>query len=719
MSETRQLELPQRLQQFISALDGIVEKSEPEIVEQGSALLRELLRHDDWLPPQAAAPHPQFYRQYLLYRDPAARFSVLSFVWGPGQSTPIHDHTVWGLIGLLRGAEISQGFHRRADGTLAPDGEPQRLESGTVAAVSPSLGDIHQVHNAYSDRVSIGIHVYGADIGAVDRSVYTLDGQVKPFRSGYAPQFPHRSYQQVRAELLAGREIALLDVREEDPHAQAHPLFAANFPYGRIELDAYAKLPRRDVPIVVLDDGEGLALPSALRLHQLGYTDVALLEGGVAGWRDAGGELFRDVNVPSKSFGELVEHERHTPSLPAPEVQALIDNGADIVILDARRYDEYHTMSIPGSISVPGAELALRARELAPDPSTRIIVNCAGRTRSIIGTQSLINAGVPNPVAALRNGTIGWTLARQQLEHGQSRSYPPASEANRQAAARDARALADRAGVARVERGQLKGLHADRTRSYYFFDVRSPGEYGDGRLPHFRSAPGGQLVQETEQFAPVRGARIVLADSDGVRANLTAHWLRQMNHDVCVVDGLRAQDFSVSGAWQDELPPPPQAEEVDVATLSQWLAAADGAQRTAVLDLSSGLNYQKRHIPGAWFALRSQLAAALAQLPSPAGRERYVLTCGSGLLARYAAADLRALTALPVLVLAGGTTAWASAGQPLESGATRLASPLIDRYRRPYEGTDNRAEAMQAYLDWEFGLVAQLARDATHGFHVI
>ncbi|SDG43934.1 MULTISPECIES: rhodanese-related sulfurtransferase [unclassified Duganella] len=531
----------------------------------------------------------------------------------------------------------------------------------------------------------------------------------------YAPQIPYRSYQQVRAELLAGREIALLDVREEDPHAQEHPLFAANFPYGRIEIDAYTRLPRRDAQIVVLDDGEGLALPSALRLHQLGYTNVALLDGGVTGWRDAGGELFRDVNVPSKSFGELVEHERHTPSLSAPEVQALIDGGENIVILDARRFDEYHTMSIPGSISVPGAELALRARELAPDPSTRIIVNCAGRTRSIIGTQSLINAGVPNPISALRNGTIGWTLAGQQLQHGQTRSYPAASETNRQTAEQDARALADRAGVKRLARAQLDELHVDRLRTNYFFDVRSPAEYGDGHLPHFRSAPGGQLVQETEQFAPVRGARIVLADSDGVRANLTAHWLKQMNNDVYVVDGLQAEDFSVAGALRDELPPPPPVDEVNPETLAAWLAAAP--QQVGLLDFSSGVSYQKRHIPGTWFALRSQLASALKQLPD--GVERYVLTCGSSLVAQYAAADLRLLTALPILVLSGGTDAWTAAGQPLEAGATRLASPLIDRYRRPYEGTDNRTEAMQAYLDWEYGLVAQLEKDGTHGFKVI
>ena len=536
--------------------------------------------------------------------------------------------------------------------------------------------------------------------------------------TGFAA-FPLRSYEQVRDELVAGREIALLDVREEDPHAQAHPLFAAHFAFGRIEVDVYAKLPRRDVAIVVLDGGEGLAAPAAARLRQLGYTDVALLHGGVDGWRAAGGELFRDVNVPSKAFGELVESVRHTPSLSAGAVQALLDARADVVILDARRYDEYHTMSIPGGTSVPGAELALRVRDIAPDPTTQVIVNCAGRTRSIIGAQSLINAGVPNPVAALRNGTIGWTLAGQGLEHGQVRRHPPVTEANRALAAADARALADRAGVGRIGRGDLADLCADDSRTTYYFDVRTPEEYAQGSLPGFRSAPGGQLVQETEQFAPVRGARFVLADADGVRANMTGSWLRQMNHEVFVVDGLAPGDFSTTGGWEAEVAPPPEVAEVDVATLAGWLD--DAPERTAVLDFTAGANYVRRHIPGAWFALRSQLRQVLAGLP--AETRRIVLTCGSGQLARYAAADVKALTPLParssIFVLAGGTTAWIAAGGALEHGPSRLASPLIDRYRRPYEGTDNQAAAMQAYLDWEYGLVAQLARDGTHGFCVL
>ncbi|MBC3917960.1 cysteine dioxygenase [Undibacterium sp. CY18W] len=186
MSDIKKSDLPPRLLGFVEGLENLIGQDEPHIVEQGSILLSDLVAHDDWLPQSASLPDPQYYRQYLLYRDPAARFSVVSFVWGPGQSTPIHDHTVWGLIGLLRGAEISQDYRRNTSGVLEKAGTPQRLETGVVTAVSPSLGDIHQVFNAYNDRVSIGIHVYGADIGAVDRSVFTTDGKIKPFRSGYA-----------------------------------------------------------------------------------------------------------------------------------------------------------------------------------------------------------------------------------------------------------------------------------------------------------------------------------------------------------------------------------------------------------------------------------------------------------------------------------------------------------------------------------------------------
>ncbi|MBO0496912.1 rhodanese-related sulfurtransferase [Pseudomonas sp. Marseille-Q1929] len=521
-----------------------------------------------------------------------------------------------------------------------------------------------------------------------------------------------QSFAQIRQALLDRHEVALIDVREEAPFAESHPLFAANIPLSKLELEVYSRIPRRDTQVTVYDNGEGLAARAAERLVALGYTQVSLLDGGLDGWRQAGGELFIDVNVPSKAFGELVESERHTPSLAAEEVQALLDSQADVVVLDARRFDEYQTMSIPTGISVPGAELVLRARELAPDPATRIIVNCAGRTRSIIGTQSLINAGVANPVSALRNGTIGWTLAGQKLAHGQSRRFAPTSEEHRQVAAVEARRVADKARVGRASLADLARWQQEAQCTTYLFDVRTPEEFEAGHLPGARSTPGGQLVQETDHVASVRGARLVLADDDGVRANMSASWLAQLGWEVHVLDGLQAAHFSEQGAWVAPVPAPPQAESISPHTLAEWLAHGD----TVVLDFTASANYVKRHIPGAWWALRAQLPAALAKAPAA---ERYVLTCGSSQLARLAVAEVEAITGKQVFLLQDGTAGWINAQLPLEDGESHLASPRIDRYRRPYEGTDNPKEAMQAYLDWEFGLVAQLARDGTHGFYVI
>jgi rhodanese-related sulfurtransferase len=401
---------------------------------------------------------------------------------------------------------------------------------------------------------------------------------------------------QVRRALLLREEIALLDLRHEAAYATGHPLFAANMAADRIELEAETRLPRKDVPIVVYDAGEGLVSLAADRLVALGYTDVRLLDGGLQAWQMAGYELFRDVNSYAKAFGELVESRRHTPSLPADEVAALIAAEANIAILDVRRFDEYATTNIPGSVSVPGAELVLRAGSIAPDPETTIIVNCAGRTRSIIGTQSLINAGVANKVLALRNGTIGWTLAKQQLEHGADRRSGIGLFEGAKTNARD---VAYRAGVRHVGMEDAMVLQAQTRRTLYRFDVRASEDYAAGHIPGFRHYPGGQLVQEIDMAAPVRGARILLTDKLGVRADMTASWLAQMGWETYVLDG--GYDRSL------EFTPP-------------------------------------------------------ADLPKP---------------------------------------------------------DPSHRYRRPYEGTDIAAGAMQAYLDWESGLVEQLRRDATHGFFVI
>jgi rhodanese-related sulfurtransferase len=524
---------------------------------------------------------------------------------------------------------------------------------------------------------------------------------------------PSQDYAFVRNKLLNQEEIALLDVREEDPHAQEHPLFAANFPLARIELDAFSKLPRKDVPIVTLDDGEGYAQLAAERFAKLGYLDVSIFKGGVTAWKAAGGEVFKDVNVPSKSFGEFVESKRHTPSLSAQEVKQLIDNNEDIVVVDVRRFDEYQTMSIPTGISVPGAELVLRLPEIAPNPKTKVIVNCAGRTRSIIGTQSLINAGIPNEVNALRNGTIGWTLAGQVLDQGQSRKFKEVSQDTARQADQRARSVAEKAGVKRVSLADIEKWKSQTDRTSYFFDPRTPEEYEAGHLPGFRSTPGGQLVQETEMLAPVRGARIVLSDPGGVRANMPASWLTQMAWDVYVIDDIKTSDLTEKGAWKSPLPRFPEIQTIDPITASTWLKNDAG---TILIDLSTHANYVKAHIPGSWFALRSQFSTAIQNLPKA---DRYVLTSTTGELAIFAAPEIQALLDAQVLVLSGGNQAWVAAGFEMEKGATHLASPPIDRYKRPYEGTKVDQAAMQAYLDWEFGLVEQLGKDGTHHFWVL
>lgn len=524
--------------------------------------------------------------------------------------------------------------------------------------------------------------------------------------------------QAVREVLRAGHEIALLDVREEAPFAAGHPLFAVNLPLGRIEERVAALIPRKNVPVVVYDAGEDLAPRAAELLTELGYSAVSLLQGGLEGWRQSGGEVFIDVNVPSKAFGELVEHVRHTPSLPAEDVHERLRRNEDLVILDARRFSEYTTMSIPQGRSVPGAELALRVRDLAPSPTTTVIVNCAGRTRSLIGAQSLVNAGIPNPVYALRNGTIGWTLAGFELDHGATRTAGAPTAANHEQARRSALALAQATGVQSITPQALGDLVADTTRTLYRLDVRSPAEYEAGHLTGFRSAPGGQLIQATDEWVGVRHATLVLTDTDGVRARMTAHWLRQLGwHHVHVLDDwgdLPRTNGAEPAALPRALAPAPELAP-------QALAAALATPHPPLLiDLASSPDFAKAHIPGAFFLTPSVLSLPPSAWPAPL-REAHdiVLTSPDGLAARIAAATLKT-QARHARVLAGGTQGWQAEGLPVEKhlAEERLLSPPLDVYKRPYEGTDNAAAAMQAYLDWEYGLVAQLERDGTHGFAV-
>ncbi|GLH81180.1 thiosulfate sulfurtransferase [Bradyrhizobium sp. SSBR45G] len=516
---------------------------------------------------------------------------------------------------------------------------------------------------------------------------------------------------ELRRRWRAGEEVALLDVREEGPYSLSHPFFAVSLPLSQIELRVLDLIPGLTTPVVVYDDGEGYAARAVPRIRALGYSDVSVLDGGLSGYARVG-EVFRDVNVPSKAFGELVEAIRHTPSLSADEVKALIERESNLVVLDARRFEEYRTMSIPRGVSVPGGELAFRAREIAPSPDTTIIVNCAGRTRSIIGTQSLINAGLPNRIYALRNGTIGWTLAGHQVERGRTARILERPQASYATALADAKAWAERVGVSVLDAATFALYQAEAdTRTLYRLDVRTPEEYAAGHPAGFASAPGGQLVQATDEWVGVRGARLVLFDDDGVRARMTASWLKQMGWDVSIVGpDVAAPSETAPRAARRASVPDVGAAAIGVAELA---AQVDS---WTIIDLSRSPSYKTGHIPGAHFVLASRFSSDLARLP---GRGPIVLTSHDGAEAAFALADAGAATTRELRVLTGGTQAWTAAGHALETERHVWISTPDDVYKRPYEGTDNAAEAMQAYIDWELQLVAQLANDSVSNFHVV
>jgi rhodanese-related sulfurtransferase len=511
----------------------------------------------------------------------------------------------------------------------------------------------------------------------------------------------------LRAMLVDGEELALLDVREERIFSESHLLFARSVPLSRLELRMARLVPRRTTRIVLVDAADGLAGRAADVLAEAGYTDLHILAGGIAGWEAAGYELFSGVNVPSKAFGEFVEHESHTPSISAQELHDLVQSGADMVVLDSRPYDEYSKVSIPTSVDVPGAELVLRVRDIAPKPDTLVVVNCAGRTRSIIGAQSLINAGVPNKVVALRNGTMGWSLAGFTPDSGKDNRAPQVSHGALAWSKSAAESVARKLDIRSIDEGALARFRADESRTLYVFDVRDPAEYAAGHVAGALSAPGGQLVQGTDQYAGTLHSRIVLIDDKQVRAVMTASWLRQMGWaDVFV---LVAQGSETSVPDNPVLGMPARDAAIQATELDALLARNEAT----VVDLSLSRNYLTTHISGAWFAIRARLAQFIQKTPL---RRNVVLTSEDGVLAGLAVNEARAHTPLPIRYLAGGNSAWRAAGFPLTSENSLMADEPIDVWLKPYERHDGVKQAMAEYLAWETDLLPRIARDGCATF---
>lgn len=506
-------------------------------------------------------------------------------------------------------------------------------------------------------------------------------------------------------------EIAFVDIREEGIHAQGHPLFAVNIPFSRLEIDFPRLVPRAATRVVLLSESS-LAPTAKQRISALGYHAVHVLDGGIEAWTDAGQPLFASANVPSKAFAEYVEQTYHTPHIEAFKLDALIKSGADVVILDSRTTEEFERFHVPGAISAPGPDVIHSFSDFVKSSETFVVVSCAGRTRGIIGAQALINAGVPNKVAALSGGTQGWQLAGLELEWNTPRPQrkSPSAEA-REVAHRLADRIARRFAVPLIGLPTLKEFRADTERTTYLFDVRSPAEFGEDHAAHFLSAPGGQLVQAVDKYAGTRGARIVLTDDDGVRAIVTAHWLRQLGWDAFVLPGF------TSG----EAPPPSPhyrprnshavADVIATHSVKAWLD--NGA---ILLSVDASADYRRSHPEGAIWTNRSRLRA----LPSKVrNAQRVIVTACDRELAQLAAVDIAELGAAHVAVFPGGDSSWQAAGlrlistpdEPKDEDRIDHVSWLHDRH------TGNPVSS-RAYLDWEAGLPVAIGLPETVGFRI-
>ena len=339
-------------------------------------------------------------------------------------------------------------------------------------------------------------------------------------------------------------ELAIVDPRDHETYSQGHLLWAASLRLDDALVAAEVLLPRLSTPIVIAgeDDDEARALQSILNKN--GWTNVTVLEGGIGSWIDAGHELYSGVNVPSKLFGELVERHYGTPHVKAEQLNEWILEGRPLVILDSRTEREFNRMSIPTGRSCPGGELVHRVFDLLEQDAT-VVVNCAGRTRSILGAESLVRAGIPNHVVALENGTMGWELADLTLDHGNDDVTPTPTITGRQQASAATQEVSKRFDVSQITSSTMNQWKSDDSRTLYQFDVRTPAEYKEGHRAGFRNAPGGQLIQATDEYAITRGSRIVLTDDDLTRATMTASWLMEMGWETHVINDELGDESSL------------------------------------------------------------------------------------------------------------------------------------------------------------------------------
>lgn len=514
------------------------------------------------------------------------------------------------------------------------------------------------------------------------------------------------------AQLQQGASLALIDVREHGEYNAAHIPGSSLVPRRELEKRMGRLVPWRGARVVVVDDDGRRAELAARTLSRMGYERVEVLEGGLNRWASERLPTEWGVNVVSKDFGEKVEVQDHVATIEATELHRRLESGEDIVILDTRTPEEYSRFCIPGGRNVPGGELALRVTDILKErPGGSVVVNCAGRTRSIIGARVLQRMGLP--VVSLKNGTSGWVLAGYQLEQGARRFELPEPSPEGLAAAEAFAARVGREdGVRQLSIDQLRDLLGRRDQQcVYLVDVRTEHEFAEGHIPGFWWFPGGQAVQRADDVAAVRDATIVFCCDGTARSTITASWYRQMGFPnvYAVTGGTRAWQAAglplEAGMAEEE----PFGLAKAVATMPsvtpEMLRGGQLPGAPIVLFLGTSREFAEGHVPGAHWAPRGWLEVRIQSL-APHKDAPLVLTDADGSLAPLAAVALRELGYTQVLWLRGGMRAWHQAAMTCELGLSGVMSAPDDVLPA---GLDRSYAGMIEYLRWEEALGAKYA----------
>lgn len=528
-------------------------------------------------------------------------------------------------------------------------------------------------------------------------------------------------------ELLEfSKERALFDVRETGEAHRGHIFGATFLPRRQIEFRIAALVPDRNTPICLVDDGSGTnrhsaqdqrARRAAVTLERLGYRHVSVLEGGVQSWVVAGQPLVAGSNVPSKLFGEEVQHSWRVPRIDVHTLHKWQQDGNDHLVCDIRSPEEYRRSRIPGATGAFGTDLALLAHRLRAE-GRPIVVHCSGRTRSIIACQTLRLLGVPE-VFALENGTMGWRLAGYELEQGEGagvlRADMPTDSTDDET---NVLALALRSGAQLVGIDQFNEWNRQRlegSRNLYVADVRQVSEYVEGHITGSIAVPGGLAIQRADEFFPVRSARIVLIDNDHARSALAAYWFRQMGFpNVYLLQGGLRGWKEASGALETgrgRERPLGLADSSRIARSISVQQLCGDSDRLQVINVDTSAQATRARLPRTEWVRYGELEDYVGEL-SEGQRERLVLTCRDGDLSTLAAANLARAGWPDVPVLAGGVAAWRSAGQAIEQCASGALACADDQVVQPY---DAGLQAMQRYLEWEQQLTQQLGKSGAAG----